>query len=67
MKDPLLGRIFLLIFRAHNQKQIVMKKMTLLKTIIIVTFLTVMTCIVMTSCSSSRRGCYDTRGLVGYK
>tara|TARA_R110000868_G_scaffold34853_3_gene125459 strand:- start:1 stop:150 length:150 start_codon:yes stop_codon:yes gene_type:complete len=45
-----------------------MKKMTLLKTIIIVTFLAVMTAIVLSSCGVSKRGygCAGQGGGLGY-
>jgi hypothetical protein len=44
-----------------------MKKMTLLKTTIVVVFLTVMTIVVLSSCSGTRVGCQQHSGYMGYR
>jgi hypothetical protein len=42
-------------------------KKSIIRISIYVLIATVLTVVLLSSCSSSKVGCYDTRGLVGYK
>jgi len=67
MKDPLLGRIFLLIFSSlNNQIKIkVMKKMLIIKTIILAVGIGILTIIALSSCSTDRSICHKVRSEYG--
>lgn len=66
MKDPLLGRIFLLIFSSlNNQIKIKVMKKSIARITIYVAIAATLTAALLTSCSTDRSICHQVRSQYG--